>query len=74
LTLAFGWQPPIERPSAAELATQLLATAEFRALGLGSWLRTSEGEIISVAVEAISPPFYRQGEAMLVDALSWPRN
>ena len=65
----FGWQPPIERPSAAELAGQLLAIAEFRALGLGSWLGTPQGEFFTAAVEAVSPPFYRQDEELLVDAL-----
>jgi hypothetical protein len=65
----FGWQPPIERPSAAKLAGQLLAIAEFRALGLGSWLGTPQGEFFTAAVEAVSPPFYRQDEELLADAL-----
>jgi len=62
-------QPPIEGPSAAELAGQLLATAEYRGLGLGSWLGTPEGEFFTGAVEAVSPPFYRQDEELLVEAL-----
>ena len=66
---AFGWHPPIERPTAAELAGQLLATAEFRALGLGSWLGTPEGEFFTAAVEAVSPAFCRQDEELLVEAL-----
>jgi len=66
---AFGWQPPTRAVSAAELAGQLLATAEFRALGLGSWLGTPDGEFFTAAVEAVSPPFYRQDEELLVEAL-----
>jgi hypothetical protein len=66
---AFGWHPPIERPSAAELAAQLFAIAEFRALGLGSWLGTPQGAFFASAVEAVSPPFYRQDEELLVEAL-----
>jgi hypothetical protein len=66
---AFGWRPPIARASAAELAGRLLASAEFRALGLGTWLGTLDGEFLTGAVEAVSPPFYRQDEELLVDAL-----
>jgi len=66
---AFGWRPAIERPSTAELAGQLLTTAEYRALGLGSWLGTPDGEFFTAAVEAVSPPFYRQDEELMVDAL-----
>ncbi len=51
------------------MAGQLLATAEFRALGLGSWLGTPEGEFFTAAVEAVSPAFYRQDEELLVEAL-----
>jgi hypothetical protein len=66
---AFAWHPPIDRPTAAELAGQLLATAEFRALGLGTWLGTPDGEFFTAAVEAVSPPFYRQDEELIVEAL-----
>ena len=66
---AFAWHPPIDRPTAAELAGQLLATAEFRALSLGTWLGTPDGEFFTAAVEAVSPPFYRQDEELIVEAL-----
>jgi hypothetical protein len=66
---AFAWHPPIDRPAAAELAGQLLATAEFRALGLGTWLGTPDGELFTAAVEVVSPPFYRQDEELIVEAL-----
>jgi hypothetical protein len=47
----------------------LLATAEFRAVGLGTWLGTPDGEFFTAAVEAVNPPFYRQDEELLVNAL-----
>jgi len=60
---------PQPRPSAEELATELLGIAEFRALQLGTWLGTPEGETVTAAVEAVSPPFYRPDVELLVDAL-----
>lgn len=65
---AFRWQP-IDRPSLANLAEQLLANAEFRALGLGTWLGTPDGKLFTAAVEAVTPPFYRQDEELLAEAL-----
>lgn len=66
---AFAWHPPTDRPTAVELAGQLLAIAEFRVLGLGTWLGTPDGEFFTAAVEAVSPPFYRQDEELIVEAL-----
>jgi hypothetical protein len=57
------------RPTAQELADELLGLAEFRALQLGTWLGTPEGEMFATAVEAVSPPFYRTDIELLVDAL-----
>ncbi len=71
---AFAWHPPIDRPTPAELAGQLLAIAEFRALGLGTWLGTPDGEFFTAAVEAVSPPFYRQDEELIVEALKLASN
>ncbi len=57
------------RTSAQEIAEEVLGIAEFRALQLGTWLGTEDGQMIAQAVEAVSPPFYRQDEELLVEAL-----
>jgi len=57
------------RPSAEELARQLLAIAEFRAVQLGTWLGTTDGQVISEAVEMVLPMFYTEDVALLVEAL-----
>jgi hypothetical protein len=45
-------------PAAEELAERLMKQAEFRALGLGAFLSTPDGEMIAAAVgEVITPPF-----------------
>jgi len=60
-------QPP--RPSAEELAQELLGIAEFRALQLGTWLGTTHGQIIAEAVEMVAPPFYDEDIEMLISGL-----
>jgi len=60
-------QPP--RPSAEELAQELLGIAEFRALQLGTWLGTTHGQIIAEAVEMVAPPFYHEDIEMLIFGL-----
>lgn len=57
------------RPTAEQLGSELLEIAEFRALRLGSWLGTTNGQVIAKAVEAVTPPFYRQDVELLVAAL-----
>ena len=66
---SFGWQPGIARPSPFEFAKELIATSEFQAVGLGAWFGTPEGEFFTDAVEAVSPPFYRPDEELLIDSL-----
>jgi hypothetical protein len=61
--------PAARTTTAAELAKDLLANAEFRALELGTWLNKPDGELISSAVEAIAPPPYREDIELLTDAL-----
>jgi hypothetical protein len=63
----FGrWQewPPItdERTTAEALAKELLGIAEFRALQLGTWLGTTNGEVITEAAEMVAPPFFDDRE------------
>jgi hypothetical protein len=55
--------------TASEIAQELLAIAEFRALRLGSWLNTPNGELIAAAVEQLTPPPYRMDTDLLIDAL-----
>lgn len=74
----FGWSPPFPyhhslyaqpRPTVEQLAKELLGIAEIRALRLGAWLTTPNGEVITRAVKAMSPPLYRDDVELLVAAL-----
>jgi hypothetical protein len=58
------------RRAAKDIAQELLGCAEFRALQLGTWLGTTNGEIITQAVEAVMPPFYAEDVALIVEALN----
>jgi hypothetical protein len=63
----YPYQQP--RPTREQLAQELLAIPEYRALQLGTWLGTTNGEIITEAVETVTPPFYREDVELLVEAL-----
>lgn len=65
----YSGDPQQIRPKVETVATEFLRNAEFRALRLGTWLGTAQGEVISQGVEMVSPPFYRQDIELLVDAL-----
>jgi hypothetical protein len=58
-----------ERSSVEESAQEFLGLAEFLALQLGTWLGTTDGQMITQAVEAVSPPFYQEDVELLVAAL-----
>ena len=62
------WPPPVP-PTVDKLASEFLADAEFRALGLGSWLRTPDGQFIAQAVSQVIPQAYRPLFSLTVDAL-----
>jgi hypothetical protein len=64
-----GSSYPLQRPTTEQLANDLLSVAEFRSLQLGTWLSTTDGQILTKAVEMVAPPFYRQDVELLVDAL-----
>lgn len=76
---AYGWAArqqyapvfpyPYQRPTAEQLANELLVIPEFRALQLGTWLNTTQGAVIAEAVELVTPPFYRQDVELLVEGL-----
>ena len=57
-----------------QYALVLLGDAEFRALQLGTWLGTTDGEVISQAVEQIIPPFYRPEYDLMVKGLTLAAN
>jgi hypothetical protein len=63
-----GYERP-QRPTAEEIARWYLKKAEFRALKLGTWLGTEEGEVITWAIEQCLPLGYREDAELLVDAL-----
>jgi hypothetical protein len=58
-----------QRPTHQQIARELLAIPEFRALQLGTWLGTTDGQIIAEAVELVTPSFYREDVELLVNAL-----
>jgi hypothetical protein len=69
LGLDMPYVVPGPRPTADQVAQELLKMSEFRALKLGTWLGTTNGQVISKAVETVTPPFYRQDVELLVAAL-----
>lgn len=62
-----AWQQPLL--SVNQLAKALVADAEFRSLQLGSWLGTTDGEVIETAVGMVVPPIYRPEYDLAVDSL-----
>ena len=67
LRFNLGWNH--DRPTAEDVAKELLGCAEFRALQLGTWLGTTDGQIITQAVEMVVPMFYAEDVALIVEAL-----
>ena len=57
------------RPTPEEIAEELLTNLTFRALRLGTWLGTPDGEMLVTAVELADPAFYTPDVALLVDGL-----
>jgi hypothetical protein len=66
-----AWLKAMERqlPTLEQFRRELLEDAEFRALGLGSWLGTTDGEIIAQAVSAVIPPVYGPAYQLAVKGL-----
>ena len=56
-------------PTSQDLAQLWLDSAEFRALQLGTWLNTTDGQVLVAAVELVLAPGYEQEFELLVDAL-----
>jgi len=64
---AYGGIPSAR--SAEQVAAELLADAEFRALRLGNWLSTPEGEFVAGAVTSLMPALYAADADVLIKAL-----
>lgn len=66
------WPSPLyqDLPSVEQFAQELLKDSEFRALQLGNWLRTPEGEVISQAVGMVIPEAYGPAFNLAVDGLT----
>lgn len=62
-----AWQQQL--PTVEQFAKDLAADAEFRSLQIGTWLGTTDGEVIETAVGMVIPPFYRPEYDMAVDGL-----
>jgi hypothetical protein len=60
------WQP---LPNIEQFAKDLVADAEFRTLQLGTWLGTTDGEVIETAVGMVIPPIYKPEYDLAVDGL-----
>lgn len=67
--LTWPYAPPPVLPSVEELAETLAKDAGFRALKLGSWLGTTDGQIISEAVGFALPPEYGAAYHLAVEGL-----
>lgn len=52
-----------------ELADRMFEAVGFRALRLGSWLNTPDGELMASAIELLTPPPYSVDVELLLDAL-----
>jgi len=62
-----AWQQPL--PSVDQFAKKLVDGASFRSLQLGTWLGTTDGEVIETAVGMAIPPIYRREYDLAVDGL-----
>jgi hypothetical protein len=67
--LTWGQPPMAHQMTSQELAQDLAANAEFRALQLGTWLNRPDVELITAAAEAITPPPYRQDIEVLIEGM-----
>lgn len=67
-----GPVPPLvaQLYTAEQLSAQLFADPRFRALQLGTWLRTPEAKLIDEAIAALDPQPFRQDVELLADALA----
>jgi hypothetical protein len=65
------WNPPAPiatQHTVRNVAEWLFADAEFKALKLGNWLTTPDGEFVAEAVSMIAPTPYAQDIDLLIEA------
>jgi hypothetical protein len=62
-----AWQQQL--PTVEQFAKDLVADAEFRSLQLGTWLGTTDGEVIEAAVGMVIPPIYKPEYDLAVNGL-----
>ncbi len=62
-----AWQQQL--PTVEQFAKDLVADAAFSSLQLGTWLGTTDGEVIETAVGMVIPPFYKPEYDLAVDGL-----
>lgn len=55
--------------TSAQIAEDLFANVKFKALKLGTFFGTPEGQFLAAAVEAVMPQPYREDMQLLVEAL-----
>jgi hypothetical protein len=53
----------------AEVAGMLIADAEFKALRLGTWLSTPDGQLLASAIEKLAPAPFAEDTQLLIEAL-----
>jgi hypothetical protein len=61
--------PLASQHTASDVAGWLLADAEFRALKLGSWLSTPDGQLVMAAIGMLAPAPMAQDAQLLAEAL-----
>ena len=57
-------------PPLKQFRRELLEDTEFQALKLGSWLGTTDGQIIAESVSAVIPPVYGPAYELAVNGLT----
>ena len=63
--------PIASQHTVGDVAGWLLADAEFRALKLGTWLSTPDGELVMAAIGMLAPAPYAQDAQLLAEALQF---
>jgi hypothetical protein len=59
------------QPTIDDFGTSMVSMTEFRALQLGTWLGSTDGQVIIEAVEMVLPPIYRPQIEFLADGLQY---
>lgn len=68
--LIWPYTPPPVLPNIEDVVGDMVADTRFRALRLGSWLGTTDGQIIAEAVGYAIPPQYAAAYQLAVEGLT----